>query len=82
MKNLVEQLAILRQWDKSIWAKSFYKNKKENHKALTTALDQFEACQDTDPNILELSENTCGENAGGEAKEEEFNDDDDKLYYS
>ena len=82
VEKLVEQLAILRQWDKSIRAKSFYKNKKEKHKALTAALDQFEARQDTDPNILESSENTCGENAGGEAEEEEFDDDDDELYHS
>lgn len=80
--KLVEQLAILRQWDPSIRAKSYYKNKKDKHEALLAALDRFEAPKDTQPGGSELGMDNCGGNEGEEVEDDEFDEDDDELYHS
>lgn len=80
VEKLVEQLAILRQWDNSIRAKSFYKNKKDKYEALLAALARFEAPKDI-PTSSSESLMDDGASGGGELEDDDYGEDDDELYH-
>ena len=80
VEKLVEQLAILRQWDNSIRAISFYKNKKDKYEALLAALARFEAPKDI-PTSSSESLMDDGASGGGELEDDDYGEDDDELYH-
>ena len=80
VEKLVEQLAILRQWDNSIRAKSFYKSKKKKYEALLAVLNRFEAPKDIPTSSSELPMDD-GANGGGELEDDDYGEDDDELYH-